>query len=291
MFKLNQTKVIATSNTLPIECAAIHSPYAVVLKSTVRIYMAATIKNQTNIYFVDVNKNNLEEVVAVASKPIMSLGDKGCFDEEGITSISILSSNDKTTCYFSGYTLCESVPYDRAIGIALSNDNGNSFQRIGDGPVVSYSRYEPFVIDYPRVIKSNDEWLMTYTSGEDWYEKDGELLLLSKIRTATSKDGIEWVKKEQDIVFQNGENQFSPDIFYHEGVYHLIYNFTTKGSNRVELGYASSSDFESWERKSIELSESESILNPHIVNIDNSMYLLYVVSRGDNYELRIAALI
>ena len=89
--------------------------------------------------FVDLDRNNLFDVVNISKKPILRLGEIGTFDEFGIYPTSVIRDENKVIAYYGGWTRCASVPFDVAIGIAVSLDNGESFTRLGKGPVLGAS--------------------------------------------------------------------------------------------------------------------------------------------------------
>ena len=55
--------------------------------------------------------------------------------------------------YYGGWTRCESVPFNVAIGLGVSSDNGETFDKLGDGPILSYSLDEPFILSGPKIRK------------------------------------------------------------------------------------------------------------------------------------------
>ncbi len=277
-------KNIVTSKTLNITCKNIVAPYALHCNNFIRIYFAAHINNFENIYFIDLCKDG---TIYFSKNPIFELGEKGCFDEEGISSISVIEHSEGCSCYYTGVITCESVPYDKAIGFAHSNDGGERFSRLDKGPILGYSLYEPFVVAYPRVIKNGNLWVMTYTAGKKWANQSDELC--SNIRIATSADGVNWNKMNKQVITGDGENQLHPDLFFHNGKYYILFNYALEGSSKMQLGCAWSSDLNTWHREAINFNEVQhnEVLYPHFVVINNQTYLLYVVNNESESCLRI----
>ena len=60
-------------------------------------------------------------MLALAEQPILPLGGLGCFDEFGTYPVSVMADGklDCMRAYYAGWTRCESVPFDTAIGMAL----------------------------------------------------------------------------------------------------------------------------------------------------------------------------
>jgi hypothetical protein len=70
--------------------------------------------------FVDLQRDNLFDIVAVSPEPVMSLGDRGTFDEFGTYPMSVARHGSEIRGYYGGWTRCVSVPFDVAIGYAFS---------------------------------------------------------------------------------------------------------------------------------------------------------------------------
>lgn len=122
------------------------SPQAVVFDKFVRVYFSACKKDGQKLIsyvcFADFTKDFSH--VLRTRKQIISDGNTGCFDEHGIFPFSPFCDNGKIMAYTSGWSRRVSVSVDTAIGLAVSEDGGESFQRLGEGPVLTSSLMEPF---------------------------------------------------------------------------------------------------------------------------------------------------
>src|SRR6266581_16933 len=119
------------------------SPQALVFDNYVRIYFSTRSLDRNGKYlsqvaFVDMDKN-LRDVVCVSRGTVISLGDLGCFDEHGIFPMNVVRHGDSILAYTCGWSRRVSVSVDTAIGLAISRDDGMTFQRTGDGPVLAAS--------------------------------------------------------------------------------------------------------------------------------------------------------
>jgi len=242
--------------------------------------------------FVDLKRSDLFEVVRVAAKPILPLGGVGEFDEFGIYPVSVIREGGAVLAYYGGWTRCESVPFNVAIGGARSLDGGVSFDRLGRGPALSYSLSEPFVLSGPKIRRFNDQWYLFYIAGRKWKLVSGRPEPVYKIRVARSNDGVAWVKTERDLIesrLEDDEAQASPDVFLRNGKYHMFFcyrrseNFRGR-ENGYRIGYAVSEDLSRWTREDskagIDVSEdgwdSQMISYPHVFELDGETYMLYL---------------
>ena len=89
--------------------------------------------------YLDLDRANLFKIRIVSEQPILNLGGLGEFDEFGIYPVSVIRNDDEVRAYYAGWTRCESVPFNVAIGMATSCDEGKTFTKLGNGPVLSYS--------------------------------------------------------------------------------------------------------------------------------------------------------
>ncbi|WPO46851.1 hypothetical protein [Pseudomonas sp. S1Bt23] len=273
------------------------SPSVLVSDTYVRVYFCSRPAPDRDgqylsyIAYIDLDRSNLRNILRVCEQPVLELGTYGTFDEFGTYPVSVIRDGDEIRAYYAGWTRCESVPFNAAIGVAISRDGGETFQRLGDGPVLPYSPDEPFLLGSPRIRKFNGRWQLWYVAGKEWRMTDGKPEPLYKIRMATSDNGIDWVKLGQDLIADTlGEHecQACPDVVLHNGRYHMFFSYRDirnyKGrEGGYRIGYASSPDMIEWQRDDkqvdIPLSEtgwdSEMINYPHVFTLDGATYMLY----------------
>lgn len=258
--------------------------------------------------FVDLDRSDLSKVVDVASEPILNLGGAGEFDEFGTYPVSVIrNENDNDIwAYYAGWTRCESVPFNVAIGRAVSCDGGVTFAKCGSGPILSYSPDEPFVLSGPKIRRFNGIWYLFYIAGRKWKLVDGRAEPVYKIRLATSDDGVHWRKLNRDLIparVETDEAQASPDVFFANGKYHMFfcYRFSShyRGhQNGYRIGYASSHNLLDWVRDDskagIDVSESgwdsEMISYPHVFELDGEIYMAYLGDQVGRYGFGLAKL-
>jgi predicted GH43/DUF377 family glycosyl hydrolase len=198
------------------------------------------------------------------------------------------------------------VPFNVAIGMATSNDQGMTFSKLGNGPVLSYSPDEPFVLSGPKIRFFANTFFLFYIAGSKWKIVAGRAEPVYKIRMASSNDGINWTKLNKNLIpsrIEEDEAQASPDVFYANGKYHMFfcyrYSSNYRGKeNGYRIGYASSIDLIHWERDDskagIDVSQegwdSEMISYPHVFELDGTVYLAYLGNQVGRYGFGLAEL-
>lgn len=241
--------------------------------------------------YIELDNNDLLSIREISPNPVLSLGDVGTFDEFGIYPASVVKIKEDVRVYYGGNTRCVSVPFNAAIGVAISSNEGLTFQRVGLGPVLSYSLDEPFVLGSPKIRFFNGKWFLWYSAGQKWHEKEGNKQPIYKIRCATSSDGINWNKLGKNIlpsILEEDECQASADVICRSGRYHMFfsyrYNFGYKEPGRgYRIGYAVSDNLLDWERDDKKAGlfpsdhgwDSESVSYAHLFEHKERVYALY----------------
>ena len=288
------------------------APSALVFSEHVRVYFACRPAADRNgqfvsyMAYVDFKRDNLLERVNVSKELILPLGGCGTFDEFGTNPASVIRNGRDVWMYYAGWTRCETVPFNAAIGLAISRDDGATFARIGNGPVLSYSVDEPFVIGSPRIRKFNDTLYLWYVAGKKWLSGKDRPEPVYKIRMATSTDGIRWKKHGADLIesiLDEDECQASPDVFFADGRYHMFFSYRpTLGFKEVgrgyQIGYAFSTDLRTWTRDDasagISVSsngwDSETISYPNVFDLDGNTYMYYQGNQVGKYGFGLAQL-
>jgi hypothetical protein len=288
------------------------APCTLVFDDFVRVYFSCRPpRDQKGQYvsyssFVDLDRRNLQRVLRVHTKPVIELGALGTFDEFGIYPISVIRKGDDLLAYYAGWTRCESVPFNVAIGMAISKDNGESFQRLGDGPILSYTLNEPFVLSGPKIRKFNDTFYLFYIAGTKWIPHNSLPEPVYKIRMAISHNGYDWVRMDKNLIenrIEEDEAQASPDVIYYNGKYHMFfcyrYSLNYRGKDfGYRIGYASSEDLINWKREDsragLDISEegwdSEMVAYPHVFELDGKINMFYLGNQVGRYGFGLAEL-
>jgi hypothetical protein len=289
-----------TAHKLSNDCSEYaQSPQSLVFDDFVRIYFSTRKRDLKNgkylshISFVDFDKS-LREIIHISKETVIELGVLGSFDEHGIFPMNVLRHNDKIFAYTGGWNRKVSVTVDGSIGFAVSHNNGLSFEKIGEGPVLTSSLHEPFLIGDPFVQKYENTFHMWYIYGLKWLRQTGSSVpdRVYKIGHAVSDDGINWNKEENQLIadkLNSEECQALPTVIYINDTYRMIFcyreatGFKNDRKRGYRLGCAFSKDLIHWNRDDenigIDLSDddwdSEMMCYPHLFQVDNKIYLLY----------------
>jgi len=290
------------------------SPQALVLEDRVRIFFSTRKIDKEHkflsyVQYVDYAPD-FKSIIGYSDHEVIPLGDLGCFDEHGIFPLSPTKAGNKIYGYTNGIARRVSVDVESGIGFAVSTDNGETFQKLGHGPILSASINEPFLVGDAFVQVFDGQFHMFYIFGKKWSEptEDQAPERVYKIGHATSADGINWQKTDGFIIadkVDENECQALPTVIKIGKRYHMYFcyrhmaGFRTEKGKGYRLGYAYSEDLVKWtrddEHAGIDLSEdgwdSEMMCYPNIFEFNNSVYLLYNGNNFGKYGFGIAKLV
>ncbi len=259
---------------------AIHNGY--------RVYFSSRDKrDRAQVGFFETDPK-LERVTRVAERPVIGLGPLGTFDDSGVTTSWIVNHNDKKYHYYSGWSLGVSVPFYFFVGLAISEDGGETYTRVSPAPVLERNSVDPYLTASPCVLVENGRWRMWYVSGTGWAMKNDRPQHRYHIKYAESANGINWEREGLVCIDYESEDEYAisrPCVIRDGGVYRMWY--ASRG-NSYRIGYAESADGLAWTRKDhesgIDVSDSgwdsEMVAYPYVFKHEGHYYMLY---NGNGY--------
>lgn len=233
-------------------------------------------------------KNNEARVIQDSIQHVLSHGDIGYFDDSGVTVTGLMRRNSRIYLYYLGWNLCKTIPFRNSIGIAVSNDQGKSFERYSNAPIIDRNIIDPISLSYPFLLLDADKYRIWYGSCEEWQGSSVRDYFFS-IKYAESKDGITWtrlgsysLKCDRDV-----EDAIArPHVIKDQDRFRMWYS--KKKGEFYKIGYAESIDGINWQRLDshvgIDVSpegwDSEMIEYPFVFDHDGERYMLY---NGNGY--------
>jgi hypothetical protein len=229
-------------------------------------------------------------VIGVAEKPILPLGRPGTFDDSGIMPSWLTPLDGSLHLYYIGWNVQATTPYRLSIGLAISRDDGLTFEKVSEGPVLDRAVDEPFFATAPCVLHEDGRWRMWYVSCTGWEELEGRLEPVYRIRHAESADGVCWERGPVCLDYDASSCVFGrPCVFVEDGRYRMIYSYRARGGYRTErsqsyrLGQAVSADGIEWERRDADVGidreesgwDSEMMEYAHVLRHRDRQFLLY----------------
>jgi len=246
-------------------------------------------KSSPFIYDIDLNSF---ELVLKKEKPILNIGSEGHFDEDGVMPVCSINLNNKIYLYYIGWNLSISVPFRNSIGLAISDDDGETFYKPYKGPLLDRSIHDPCFVASCCVIEDDGVFKMWYLSCDSWESVSGKMHHKYNIKYSYSYDSINWIREGKIAIDYLWKNEYAisvPRVIKEENLYKMWYSY--RGRNEIEtyrIGYAESFDGIKWIRKDDEIImdvsvkgwDSEMICYPFVFDYKSKRYMLY---NGNGY--------
>ena len=254
-----------------------------------RVYFSSRDKaGRAQIGYFDIKLSAPDKILRLSEKPVIALGQMGAFDDNGVTTSWIVTHQQKKYHYYSGWSLGVTVPFYFYIGLALSEDGGESYKKISPAPILERNAIDPYLTSSPCVLVEDGTWRMWYVSGTGWEIKGDHPRHHYHIKYAESSDGIHWHRKGLVCIDYQSQDEYAiarPSVIKENGLYKMWYSY--RGES-YRIGYAESADGIEWNRKDaqsgIDVSESgwdsEMIEYPYVFKNEGTHYMLY---NGNGY--------
>ena len=229
-----------------------------------------------------------DAVTRVSERPVIGLGPRGAFDDSGVTTSWIVNHENKKYHYYSGWSLGVSVPFYFFVGLAISDDGGETYRRVSPSPILERNEVDPYLTASPCVLVEDGRWRMWYVSCTGWQIKGKQPHHWYHIKYAESADGIAWKREGFVCIDYKSADEYAisrPCVLKDGDVYRMW--FASRGSS-YRIGYAESRDGLKWIRKDdesgIDVSasgwDSEMVAYPYVFKHEGDYYMLY---NGNDY--------
>lgn len=222
-------------------------------------YATRDIESRSSIGFIDVECENPSNILYEHHKPVLERGKVGFFDDSGTMPSCLVENNNKVFLYYTGWNKSQTASYRLAVGIAVSLDNGLTFKRLFDGPILDRDTNDFVWVGQPWVLKQNKIWKM-------WYLSCSKIELINNrpepfynVKYAESLDGINWDRKNITCIdFNPSKNIDSigrPCVFLENGIYKMFhsnrsaFNYRDNSDNSYKIAYSESTNGKDWCRK------------------------------------------
>lgn len=216
----------------------------------------------------------------------LGLGERGCFDDNGVTPSCIVEKGNEEWLYYIGWNSGNSTRRMSLIaGLAIKKEG--LFERFSRAPLLPLTNEEPFsILTAPYVIVLRDKWLMFYVSGEGWINKD---LPRYNIKIASSLDGKNWVRNQKiaiDFVSESETALARPWVMKMGKLWVMFFSYKDPRVG-YRIGRAFSEDCFNWTRTkdvvidvSTEGWDSEMVQYSALFQHRDDVYMLY---NGNGY--------
>lgn len=263
------------------------TPTPIVLnEATIRVYVG--FRDETGVSrigFVDLDSGDPSKIIKVSHEPVLDVGQNGCFDDNGVILGDVVRVGNKIYMYYVGFQLAQKVKFLAFTGLAISADNGDSFGRYSEAPVMDRSDEGLYFRAIHSVIIEDGIWKFWYGVGSKWSHINGTMYPNYIVRYVESADGINFPSTGQICIDQESDDEYRigrPRVCKFNDGYRMFYTVGTLSGTYLP-GYAESKDGKFWTRvdrkvgisPSLEGWDSKSLSYIAPLRVRNKEYLFY----------------
>ena len=244
----------------------------------------------SRVGYVDVDARDPSRVLGVCPRPVLDIGTRGMFDDNGVVPCVAVRRGDEIYLYYEGYQLGTRVKFTAYTGLAISRDNGETFERWDCIPVLDRSAEGALIRSINAVLPiDGTRWRVYYTAGADFVKLGASEHPSYQIFVQDTPDGVTFARVGKQIISLEGDEYRvgKPSVIEHDGGYLMLYSAATR-TTPYRIGAARSADALSWNRigkdYAIETSpegwDSQMVAYPYLIPVGGQVAALY---NGNNY--------
>lgn len=253
--------------------------------------------NKYRVYFGGRDQNNMTQTGAfifditapkvcldVTPEPVIKLGALGTFDDSLALATSFVKHEGRCYLYYVGWMQGKRTRYYPSLGVAISDDNGQTYRKNSMAPMIALTNEEPFGMASPFVMYDEGIWRIWYASYRKWELRANNIPWPQyELRYGESLDGINWELKNITCIGTEEEEAVArPYVLKEKEQYKMWYSYR-KQMDFYKIGYAESLDGINWTRMDdkvgLDISEtgwdSEMIEYPCVFDHAGNRYMLY----------------
>ena len=256
-------------------------------------YTSRDEQGRSHTSYFEVAESDPAEMLYVHDAPILPIGEPGCFDDCGVMGTWVLDVGETKYLYYIGWTVRNTVPYHNSIGLAVSRDGGQTFEKFARGPLFSPTPEEPYFTGTACVILDDDGvWKNWYLSCTQWRSVQGRMEPFYHLKYAESDDGVHWRRRGIVAIDYKSPAEggiVKASVIKEAGVYKMWYAFRNgedyrnNPANSYRIGYAESANGIDWQRLDEQVGldvspsgwDADMLAYPHVIDCASGRYLFY----------------
>ena len=262
------------------------TPTPFVFEDKVRIYAGfRDVNGVSRIGYVDLDKKNPLNIIAVSEKPVLDIGEPGTFDDNGVILGDVILIDDKIHMYYVGFQLVNKVKFLAYTGLAISDDNGETFVKQSNVPVLDRRENSLYFNAVHSVILEKNKYKFWLGAGSSWQLINGIQYPSYNVKFIESENGIDFLNNSVDCLSFSSKDEYRigrPRVYLRKDSYIMIFTWGDTNSN-YQMGYAESKDGINWVRNDSILNfkpsvigwDSKSTSYGALFEIDSKTYMVY----------------
>lgn len=237
----------------------------------------------TRIGFIDCDASNPNRVLRVSEKPALDIGAPGRFDDNGMLLGDIIKVDNTLRMYYVGFQIPTKAKFMAFTGLAISTDNGETFTRQAQVPVMERTEAAPFIRAIHTVLHEDGVFKIWYSIGDGWEMIGGAPYPRYTICYAESADGLTFPATDTEVLgcAKHEYRIGRPRVRRVAGGYEMRFTSDTY-DKYYSTGVAYSRDGKVWQRGEPDLApspenewESQTTCYPVVLEAHGKTYMFY----------------
>lgn len=254
-------------------------------EETIRVYAGfRDYEGVSRIGWVDLDSRDPRRVKGVAREPVLDVGRPGAFDDNGVILGDLILAGEELRMYYVGFQMVARAKFLAFTGLAVSRDNGDTFVRVSETPVMDRCHGGLFIRAIHSIRQEGDRFRVWYALDDGWEMIGGTPYPRYHIRTLTSDDGLTF-SGIGDLCLGVSGSEYRigrPRVFRADDRFIMHFTAgTVEGGYRA--GYAESVDGVRWNRDDTRLGislsvqgwDSRHLCYPAVISCYGQTYLFY----------------
>lgn len=262
-------------------------------EDVIRIYAGFRDENGVSrIGYVDVSAVNPTQILSISPRPVLTEGDPGDFDDNGVILGDVVRFDNKIRMYYVGFQKVQKAKFLAFTGVAESLD-GDHFTRLSNAPILDRAHDARTIRAAHTALYDEGRWKIWYALGDGWCDIGGIQYPRYNIWYTESPDGVSFQGPHTLCIDVRGDEYRigRPSVYKIEEGYIMFYTKGGVSGKDYFPGVAYSSDGLSWVRKDDELGMSLStdssfddthLCYPRLLTVKDKTYVFY---NGNNMGL------
>ncbi|WP_083340584.1 hypothetical protein [Chromobacterium vaccinii] len=253
---------------------------------TIRVYAGfRDTAGISRIGFVDIDARNPSKILRVSDKPVLDIGRDGCFDDNGVILGDVVGTSDGIYLFYVGFQLVKKAKFLAFSGVAVSHDNGETFNRLSEAPILGRAAGQTTIGAIHTARYEDGLWRLWFARGNGWEVINGTAYPQYHICYTETKNLLEIPRQAETCVeaiwpeYRIGR----PKVYKLKDGSYVMY--ATKGSLSGEYtpSYFQSNDGIQWNRNDSLLGiccgsegwDSETLCYPALIANGNQTLMIY----------------
>lgn len=238
--------------------------------------------NRSLIGRVTLRLGDAPVVLDIDPEPALGLGQKGTFDENGVSYPCLVEDGGDLYLLYTGWVPGVLTAFQNDLGLARQCADGR-FERVSRAPILPRSDGDYLGIGSSFALHDSKSWRLWYTSFQSWGSRPEEPKHTYWIKYATSTSLLDWSRKDSTAVGLEHDGEYvvcRPSVLREGDEWHMWYCWR---GEHYDLGYAVSTDGIEFERRDavFEMERSKDGFDsyercyPHVFRHDGEIYMVY----------------